>query len=211
MSSASAAATPLLSWGVATRNLPGESVSGDLHVVCPTDTGVLVGVVDALGHGAEAEAAATAAVAVLTRHAHEPLLALLQRAHQAMLGTRGVVMSLAAFSRIDRTMTWLGVGDVEGRIVFADPNVIPSRTTLITRGGIVGAHVPAARPWVIPISPGDLLIFNTDGIRSGYVTDVAPTGPVQQIADQILARFGKMTDDALVLVARYLGDGVAPK
>lgn len=211
MSSASAAATPLLSWGVATRNLPGESVSGDLHVVCPTDTGVLVGVVDALGHGAEAEAAATAAVAVLTRHAHEPLLALLQRAHQAMLGTRGVVMSLAAFSRIDRTMTWLGVGDVEGRIVFADPNVIPSRTTLITRGGIVGAHIPASRPWVIPISPGDLLIFNTDGIRSGYVTDVAPTGPVQQIADQILARFGKMTDDALVLVARYLGDGVAPK
>jgi len=211
VSSASAAATPLLSWGVATRNLPGESVSGDLHVVCPTDTGVLVGVVDALGHGVEAEAAATAAVAVLTRHAHEPLPGLLQRAHQAMIGTRGVVMSLAAFSRIDRTMTWLGVGDVEGRIVFADPNVIPSRTTLITRGGIVGAHIPAARPWVIPISPGDLLIFNTDGIRSGYVTDVAPTGPVQQIADQILARFGKMTDDALVLVARYLGDGVAPK
>lgn len=206
-----AAATSLLSWGVAARNLPGESVSGDLHVVCPTDAGVLVGVVDALGHGVEAEAAATAAVAVLTKHAHEPLPALLQRAHQAMLGTRGVVMSLAAFSRNDRTVTWLGVGDVEGRIVFADPNVLPSRTTLVTRGGIVGAHIPTSRPWVIPVSPGDLLIFNTDGIRSGYVTDVAPTGEVQQIADQILARFGKMTDDALVLVARYLGDGVAPK
>lgn len=27
----------------------------------------------------------------------------------------------------------------------------------------------------------------------------------QQIADHILARFGKVTDDALVLVARYLG------
>lgn len=209
MSSATAAATPLLTWGVAARNLPGESVSGDLHVVCPTDAGVLVGVVDALGHGVEAEAAATAAVAVLTKYAHEPLPALLQRAHQAMLGTRGVVMSLAAFSRIDRTMTWLGVGDVEGRIVFADPNVIPSRTTLVTRGGIVGAHIPTSRPWVIPVSPGDLLIFNTDGIRSGYVTDVAPTGPVQQIADQILTRFGKMTDDALVLVARYLGDTAA--
>ncbi len=202
-----AATPPLISWGVAARNLPGESVSGDLHVVCPTESGVLVGVVDALGHGVEAEAAATAAVAVLTKHAHEPLPALLQRAHQSLIGTRGVVMSLAAFSQADRTVTWLGVGDVEGRIVFADPNILPSRTTLVTRGGIVGAHIPPSRPWVIPVSPGDLLIFNTDVIRSGYVTDVAPTGPVQQIADQILARFGKLTDDALVLVARYLGEG----
>jgi negative regulator of sigma-B (phosphoserine phosphatase) len=201
-----AATQPLISWGVAARNLPGESVSGDLHVVCETEAGVLVGVVDALGHGVDAETAARAAVSTLSKFAREPLPALLQRAHQALIGTRGVVMSLASFSRSDRTVTWLGVGDVEGRIVFADPNVLPSRTTLVTRGGIVGAHVPPARPWVIPVSSGDLLIFNTDGIRSGYATDVAPTGPVQAIADQILARSGKLTDDALVLVARYLGD-----
>jgi hypothetical protein len=172
---------------------------------------MLVGVIDALGHGVEAEAAAAAAAAILTKFAHEPLPGLVQRAHQAMLGTRGVVMSLAAFNRNDRTVTWLGVGDVEGRIVFADPNMNPSRTMLVTRGGIVGAHIPALRPWVIPVSPGDLLIFNTDGIRSGYVTDVAPAGPVQPIADQILARFGKLTDDALVLVARYLGEGATPR
>lgn len=206
-----AATPPLIAWGVAARNLPGESVSGDLYLVHETDVGVLVGVVDALGHGVEAQAAATAAVAALNKFAHEPLNILLQRAHTALIGTRGVVMSLASFNRHDRTVTWLGVGDVEGRIVFADPTVIPSRTTLVTRGGIVGAHIPASRPWVIPVSPGDILIFNTDGIRSGYVTDVAPTGPVQQIADQILARFGKMTDDALVLVARYIGDGGATR
>jgi serine phosphatase RsbU (regulator of sigma subunit) len=205
------ATPPLIAWGVAARNLPGEAVSGDLFVVRDTDAGVLVGVVDALGHGVEAEAAATAAVATLNKHAHEPLTVLLERTHRALIGTRGVVMSLASFSRAERTVTWLGVGDVEGRIVFADPNVIPSRASLVTRGGIVGAHIPAARPWVIPVSAGDILIFNTDGIRSGYVTDVAPTGPVQQIADQILARFGKVTDDALVLVARYISEGGAPR
>lgn len=200
-------ATPLIEWGVASRTLAGEVVSGDLHVVRESETGVLVGVVDALGHGAEAGAAAALAVATLTKFSHEPLVPLLQRCHQALIGTRGVVMSLAWFSRSDRTMIWLGVGDVEGEIVFSDPNLQPSKTALVTRGGIVGGRLPVARPWVIPVSAGDVLIFSTDGIRTGYVNGVAPTGPPQRIADQILERFGKTTDDALVLVARYLADG----
>jgi hypothetical protein len=29
--------------------------------------------------------------------------------------------------------------------------------------------------------------------------------PPQQLADQLLAEYGKATDDALVLVARYMG------
>jgi hypothetical protein len=204
-------ATPLIEWGVASRTLPGETVSGDLFVVRESEAGVLVGVVDALGHGSEAGAAAELAVATLTKHSTEPLVPLLQRCHQALIGTRGVVVSLAWFARTDRTMIWLGIGDVEGEIVFADPNLQPSKTTLVTRGGIVGARLPVARPWVIPVAVGDVLIFSTDGIRSGYVNGVAPTGPPQRIADQILERFGKMTDDALVLVARYCAEGGSAK
>jgi hypothetical protein len=202
---------PLIEWGVASRTLPGEEVSGDLHLVHESDAGVLIAVVDALGHGAEAASAAALAVALLDKFAHEPLMSLLQRCHQELIGTRGVVVSLAHFSRRDRTVVWLGVGDVEGQILFADPNMQPSTTTLVTRGGIVGGRLPVARPWVIPVSPGDLLIFSTDGIRSGYVNGVAPTGPPQRIAEHILSRFGKTTDDALVFVARYLGEGGSQK
>jgi hypothetical protein len=36
---------------------------------------------------------------------------------------------------------------------------------------------------------------------------LAQDGP-RQLADQILARYGKATDDALVLVARYQGAGL---
>jgi negative regulator of sigma-B (phosphoserine phosphatase) len=207
----SSGSAPLIEWGVAARTLPGEEVSGDLYIVHESDSGVLVGVVDALGHGKEAEMAATLAVAMLEQFAHEPLMALLQRCHQALIGTRGVVMSLAWFGRADRTVIWLGIGDVEGQMLFADPNLQPSKTTLVTRGGIVGARLPVVRPWVIPVSAGDVLIFSTDGIRSGYVNGAAPTGPPQRIADQILARFGKTTDDALVLVARYLPEGGGQK
>jgi negative regulator of sigma-B (phosphoserine phosphatase) len=205
------AMAPLLEWGVASRTLPGESVSGDLHIVHESDAGVLVGVVDALGHGSEAGAAAAIAVAALSRHAHEPLPSLVQRCHHELIGTRGVVMSLAWFGRSDRSVTWLGVGDVEGQIIFSDPNLQPSKSALVTRGGIVGGRLPATRPWVIPVSAGDVLIFSTDGIRSGYVNGVAPSGPPQRIADHILDRFGKTTDDALVLVARYIAEGAAAR
>ena len=199
----------LIDWGVATLMLAGEQESGDLHLIKPVGTGVLVSVVDGLGHGAEAAAAARAAVAALNRHAQESVLPLLQRCHQALAGTRGVVVSVALFDRADGSMTWLGVGNVEGVLLYADSGRRRGRERLVTRGGIVGSELPPLRAEVLAVAPGDTLILATDGIRSGFADDLAIDGPPQQLADQILARSGKGTDDALVLVARYLGDAGA--
>jgi len=54
---------------VASRPLPGEVVCGDRHLIKPTTDGVLAAVVDGLGHGDEATAAAKTAIAVLESHA----------------------------------------------------------------------------------------------------------------------------------------------
>ena len=200
-------ASKLLELAVAARALPGETSSGDLHVVQRAGHRVLVGVLDALGHGEDAAAAARAGAAVLSEYAGEPLPELIQRCHRALIGTRGAVISLAAFDRDEGSMTWLGIGDVEGVLVLADADVGPTHTTLVTRGGIVGGGYPAARPWVIPVSAGDTLVITTDGIRSGIAGGVPMVGAVQQVADSILARGFKGRDDALVLVARYVGKG----
>jgi negative regulator of sigma-B (phosphoserine phosphatase) len=199
---------PLIDWGVATVTLAGEMESGDLHVVQPVGAGVLVGVVDGLGHGAEAAAAARAAVTTLRDHAGEAVLPLLQRCHRALVGTRGVVMSLAFFQGGDGSMTWIGVGNVECVLLYTDPAARPARparTSLVTRGGIVGSQLPQLRAEVISLAPGDTLLVATDGIRDGFADGLSTETPPQQLADQILARCGKGTDDALVLVARYLG------
>lgn len=198
--------TSALDWGVASRPLPGQTASGDIHVVQPVDGGVLVGVVDALGHGEDAAVAARLAAETLCRHAAEPIPALIERCHRALMGTRGIVMSVAFFDVAHRTMTWLGVGDVEGVLVLADPGSVPSRTGLASRGGIVGANLPPARPWVIPVSAGDTLIFTTDGIRGESTIGPALQGTAQQIANLILSRGFKGTDDGLVLVARVRDD-----
>ena len=60
------------------------------------------------------------------------------------------------------------------------------------------------RPVEIAIEPGDTLIFATDGIRSGFTGDLPQNGSAQEMADTIFQEYGRGTDDALVLVARYL-------
>jgi serine/threonine protein phosphatase PrpC len=203
-----ASPSPLIRWGVATLALAGEAESGDLHLVRSVDQGMLVAVVDGLGHGAEAALAARKAVAALDRHAGESLTPLLRRCHDALHATRGVVMSLAVFSSgVAPSLTWLGVGNVEGVLLSTDGGGRSTRDSLITRGGIVGSELPELRPQVVPVSPGDIMILATDGVRGGFADGVPADASPQQLADDILARYGRGTDDALVLVARYLGAG----
>ena len=196
----------VIDWGVAGRTLAGEAESGDLHLVKPVPSGVLVAVVDGLGHGADAATAARTAVATLDRHAHEPVLALVERCHHALGGMRGVVMSLAHIDSRATTMTWLGVGNVEGVLLSGAPER-RARTTLVVRGGIVGRELPPLRPVAVPISRGDTLVLASDGIKIGFADAVSVDAPPQQVADKILLSHAKGTDDALVLVARFMGVG----
>src|SRR3989442_1022947 len=87
--------SPMIEWAVAAAPLAGESESGDLHLVKRVGRGTLVAAVDGLGHGAEAAAAARAAVAALDRYAEESLPPLVRRCHEALAGSRGGVMSPA--------------------------------------------------------------------------------------------------------------------
>jgi serine/threonine protein phosphatase PrpC len=196
---------PLIEWGAAARPLQGEAEPGDLHVVQAFPNGVLVAVVDGLGHGPAAALAAKMAVATLEDYAHEPVISLVKRCHENLTRTRGVVMSLASFNTLDNTMTWLGVGNVEGLLLRADVAANAPRENVLLRGGVVGYQLPALHASVLFVTRGDVLILATDGIQGGFAEDVTLSDPPQQIAEQILARRASGTDDALVLVARYLG------
>jgi phosphoserine phosphatase RsbX len=194
---------PLLELGWAGTAL--EAESGDVHVVAEFDHGVLVGVIDGLGHGYEAAVAANAASRTLAAFADEPLAALVERCHEALRRTRGAVMSLASFDGRDGSMTWTGIGNVEGVLVPGEGAPERRRETILLRGGIVGYQLPTVRTATLPVTAGDTLVLATDGIRSGFLADIAPHGAPQELADGILARHARGSDDALVLVARYLG------
>jgi negative regulator of sigma-B (phosphoserine phosphatase) len=195
-----------LEWGVAQIALEGEKVCGDRHLASPFRDGFLVAVIDGLGHGTEAAAAAQLAGATLEAHASEPAIRLLARCHEALRSTRGAALSVASFNTAFGTVTWLGVGNVEGVILRADKQAAPPQENVMLFPGVAGHQLPSLRAVVTPINPGDLLIFFTDGIRRDFLSEPPiPGHSPQRIADRICAKYSKGTDDALVLVARYVG------
>jgi phosphoserine phosphatase RsbX len=205
MNGAESCTAGVLAWGTAGTALTPGTESGDLHVVAPREGGALVAVIDGLGHGSEAAHAAREAAAALLASAHEPLDEVVVRCHAAIRRTRGVVMSLAAFTVDASSMTWLGVGNVDGALLRADPTGNQRNEALATRGGVVGYKLPRLHASVLQVEEGDLLLLATDGIKQGYHVGIRVADDVQRTADGILAAHARGDDDALVLVARYLG------
>ncbi len=191
--------------GVAFRPLAGQDVSGDKYLIAPSPAGVLVAVLDGLGHGGEAAKAAEIGIATLEQNVDQPLPSLVEICHRALRKTRGVVMSLASFDFLEWSMSWLGVGNVAGVLLRAAGDATPAREDLIARSGVVGYQVPGLRVTALPVMEGDLLAFVTDGISEAFSQVLSPAVPPQENAERILALCGKKTDDALVLVLRIRG------
>ena len=200
-----------ISWAVAEAPFRNERESGDRYLCHQTATGVLIAAVDGTGHGAEAASAAKIAIATLEAHALESPIASVLRCHEDLKGTRGAVMTTAFIHFSDQTLTWLGVGNVEAMLFHrgSDPIFKPDR--LLLRNGIVGYRLPPIRAEVLPLKPFDTLILVTDGIDPAFDEGVRLDDAPKAIADDILARHSTADDDALVLVARYMGgDGAHP-
>ncbi len=194
-----------IEWGVAMMPLPGQAISGDMYIIKQLQNGVLAAVVDGLGHGYEAAAASKIVISTLDTYAHEPVISLIRRCHEALKGKRGAVMSIASVDPLEKTIAWTGVGNVEGVLLRADEKSVPSRESLLLRGGVLGYHLPPLKASVISFMPRDILIFVTDGIRSGFNSGLDLSERPQQIADRIMAQYVRGTDDALVLVVRFTG------
>jgi anti-sigma regulatory factor (Ser/Thr protein kinase) len=191
-----------IEWGVASAALPGQDESGDLALVTTFPNGALLAVIDGLGHGPEAALAARTAGKLLAANPSDDPLSILERCHEGLRKTRGVVMSLASWSARTDSLTWLGVGNVEGVLVRHDKR--RSCEELMLRGGVVGYRLPPLRSESLSVAPGDTLVFATDGVTSEFKSGIDPELSPQRSADLLLARFRKGTDDACVCAARYV-------
>ena len=196
----------LLDWGVASLPLNGQSESGDRYVVQFFPGGALLAVIDGLGHGYEAAAAANSAEFILRARPQEPVISLVRQCHESLHSTRGVVMSVVSFDTSHGLMTWLGVGNVRGVLRRSALSSNPPREELLLRAGVIGGQIPALQAAVLPVSHGDMLFLASDGIHGEFAQARASSEPSQRTAQVILSRYAKGNDDALVLVARVLGN-----
>jgi len=190
-----------IDWGQAALVMPGQTQSGDRGVIAVTNGTALIAVIDGIGHGEEAAAAANAAATVLETSPQESLRTLFDRCHVQLRATRGAAMTVARFESHERTLDWLGTGNVKAVLLRRSAHGFTC-TDLLTYSGVVGAQVTKYAASQTEVASGDVLILATDGIDRKFIDSIRYDEAPQAQAERLLAAYRSPTDDALVLVAR---------
>lgn len=197
--------TDVIDWAAEVVCLEGESVCGDCYNIVETADGVLVTVIDGIGHGEEASEASHAAADLIAEDPNQSLSALIMRCHQGLKSSRGAVISMAHLDR-HRTMTWAGIGDVEGRLFRKSEAYMGNFESLFLASGIVGGNQTLTSSIFmksLTITRGDVLVLATDGIRPDLGDSIDVDQDPKQIARNIVEGHRKGSDDALVFVGKY--------
>jgi phosphoserine phosphatase RsbX len=196
-----------IEWATAGRPRPGEHVSGDQSIAVGVEgRAALFGVLDGLGHGPAAANAAMAAVEAVKNACGERVEVLVQLCHRVLDGTRGAAMTLARVDFEAGQLCWTGVGNVTANLVAKAATGIQVRSSARLTAGIVGYRIPEISPaQVVPIRTGDLLIITSDGIAEDHLDHIDFAAPATVIAEHILSKHAKESDDAMVLAARHRG------
>jgi anti-sigma regulatory factor (Ser/Thr protein kinase) len=188
--------------GVATRSRRMAPENGDAFVVKTGENGLLVGLIDGLGHGEHAQNAAVAAQWYVERHNDQELGKIFLGVSRVCRGTRGVVMALVRF-RSEQEMTFASLGNVEARVYGS-----PERVPFIVRRGILGTgDIPPVvqelawnRDW--------MLVLHTDGLRTHWQWEDFPGlafEPAKVIVSKLMHHLAADVDDATVLVVKGQG------
>jgi serine/threonine protein phosphatase PrpC len=190
-----------ITWGAVCRAKQGQSISGDVYVVQEyAEDRVLISVIDGLGGGSEAERAARLAAQMLQQFPDYPLQDLIRRSHTALHSTRGAVIGVLRLELASSQATYVGVGNI-GVQVYSRQPIKP-----ISKNGILGFRLPSLLELRYVYDPGDIFVLYSDGVSSSFAQDnkIDIKQPPQRMAEQILASYGKQTDDATVVAIKTM-------
>lgn len=187
---------------MAKRSHRGNSHCGDEYACWEEAGKTTLCIIDGLGHGEHAEAAAKAALRYVGEHLAEPLDKIFSGCDEEILHTRGVAMGIAVIDQEQATLIYGGIGNTAARIIGGDAKRLASDP------GIVGGGYKRFSPQLVGLSLGQLVVMHTDGITekldiSGYGADIQDD--LSKLAAAIIADWGQDTDDCAVMVYRYGG------
>lgn len=177
-------------------NAPGETVCGDTFTVITRDNQIIIALADGLGHGHAAALAANTFCDYCRLFAADNLHRLMMGGHEALRGTRGAAAALVKLDYETYTMDFIGVGNIELKAASRVP------ITPVCATGVVGGRLKSAMVYSYPISPDDLLVLYSDGLRGIYDLDSVSSLPAKQIAEKLMQQYRKHDDDASCVVVR---------
>ncbi len=184
--------------GIFAQPHPDETVIGDHAVAIRDATGLVLAVADGLGHGPAAREAADRAIDQVSR-GRRSIAETFAAAHAAMAGTRGAVMAIA---HVDAGVEHAGIGNISTWVIGVDGVARPLGST----SGTLGSAFPKRlRVESVALGAGELLVMSSDGLASRVDLASEPSLVRQHpivIAQRLLSKFGRGTDDALIAVVR---------
>ena len=158
----------LVDVGAVCLPIDGETVCGDGWAVTQTSDRAVILLVDGLGHGASAAAAADVAIATFrTLVAHSPR-EIVTALHEALRATRGAALGVADVMATAEgaTIRYCGVGNTVATLVGeGSPRALPSMN------GTAGLQVRSMQEFAQPWTPGAMLVMHTDGITTRWRAD----------------------------------------
>src|SRR5260221_3355367 len=104
---------------------------------------------------------------------NEPVISLVEKCHENLRTTRGIVLSLASIDPVHGMMTWIGVGNVQGAVMRTGASKGIVEQELLLRAGVVGSQLRPLQAAGLPIALRDTLIFATDGVRSEFAKSLS--------------------------------------
>jgi serine/threonine protein phosphatase PrpC len=169
---------------------------GDVCLAIETRTGALVAAIDGGGHGADARAAATVVSRALGAARDEPLDRMLALVHAEMRGTtRGAAAAIVLVG--EGCAEWVSIGNVAGGVLHEGTFGAELRRD----AGSLGLHLPVVDVTRLELPPRGLVVLATDGVERTFLSSTTATADRAALASEILSRFRKGGDDALVVVA----------
>ena len=178
-------------WGAFQRASAGQDVCGDVWVAFERMGARYFAVIDGVGHGAEANAAARRARRSLLESEEVAPTRMLSRLHQECRGTRGVA---AIVVRMDgRHLTGCGAGHV-GLAALGRPLRVPRAE------GVLGLSVRGLSSFSCALRPRERVVLYSDGVRPGPWPTALRFPPPTEAALMLVEMRGRILDDATAVV-----------
>ena len=179
----------------------GETACGDAFASVQSSSRAVFMVVDGLGHGPIAAEAAAAAVEAFRQYHADPPGEIIDRLHGAMRATRGAAVAIAEIHHGRGVVTYAGVGNIGGVVLFPDEGVIRN---LVSQNGIVGHQIARVSEFSYPWTSQARLVMYSDGLKSHWSMKSYP-GLLNKdpavIAAVLYRDHTRTRDDATVVVA----------
>lgn len=180
-----------------------EPEAGDGFYINELESGLLVLIIDVLGHGPKAAQLARQIEVWMEEYISTDIEWTLRQLDKRMLGSLGAAMTLVYFDKNKGHAYGFGVGNTLMR------HIGDNGGSYSAQAGIVGELLPNLRPFEFEFNNDDTFIFTTDGVKENLSSEeisYAQGKAVGHLSSYFVESFSKPFDDATAIVVRYCND-----